>query len=65
MLRADLLRPDALGALDREAWAALCASSPRFRSPLLRPEFAQAVGAVRPDACVAVLKRRGRTVVRR
>jgi CelD/BcsL family acetyltransferase involved in cellulose biosynthesis len=62
MLQADLIRPDALTAQDRDAWRALCAAEPAFRSPLLSPEFAQAVGRVREDATIAVFRRRGRTL---
>lgn len=62
MLTAEIVRPDALTLRDLGAWRAICDGRPAYRSPLLGPEFAQAVGAVRRDVAVAVLKRRGETV---
>lgn len=62
MLTADIVRPDALAAPDRDLWGSLCDSVPEFRNPLLGPEFAAAVGLVRSDAAVAVLKQCGTTV---
>lgn len=61
-LSAEIVRPDALAPADRELWGELCDTLPAYRSPLLSPEFAQAVGAVRSDARVAVLKRHGSTI---
>jgi CelD/BcsL family acetyltransferase involved in cellulose biosynthesis len=40
-------------------WAGLQQASKVFESPFFRPEFTQAVAAVRPDARVAVLSERG------
>ena len=62
MLHADVVRPDALGADVLEAWRAMAAATPAFASPLLGPQFACAVGAVRDDAHVAVF-RRGEQIV--
>lgn len=61
-LTADIVRPSDLTARDREAWAALRSTHPDFANPLLSPEFAVAVGTVRPDAVVAVLRRGGKAV---
>lgn len=57
MLQAEIVRPDAVTARDVLAWRALAARTPAFRSPLLGPEFAQAVGEVRQDAAVALFRR--------
>lgn len=62
MLQADIIRPRDLCAQDRSDWAAFRSATPAFRSPLLSSEFAQAVGAVRDDAAVAVFRRAGRTL---
>ncbi|HVY32864.1 MAG TPA: GNAT family N-acetyltransferase [Caulobacteraceae bacterium] len=56
------VRPSELPASDREAWADFCAATPLFRSPLLGPDFAEAVARRRDDAHVAVFRRNGRTV---
>ena len=61
-LEAELVHPGALAPADVEAWRALQAAEPAFASPLLGVEFAQAVGAVRADARVAVFRRGGRTI---
>lgn len=54
MLRAETCHPAELSEADAKAWRALCASRPEFASPLLGPDFARIVGAVRRDARVAV-----------
>ncbi len=59
MIEAEVLHPSRLAAGDRAAWLAWCAATPAFGSPLLGPDFAEAVGAVREDARVAVLRRGG------
>ncbi len=59
MIQADLFHPAELPPRDREAWLSLCAATPVFSSPLLGPDFAEAVGAVRPDARVAVFRQGG------
>lgn len=62
MLTAELKRPDALTAGEEEAWRAFCRATPAFASPLTGPEFARAVGRVREDATVAVLRDAGEVV---
>src|ERR1019366_2030642 len=61
-LEAELVHPGALAPADVAAWRALQAAAPAFASPLLGVDFAQAVGAVRQDARVAVYRRGGRTI---
>jgi CelD/BcsL family acetyltransferase involved in cellulose biosynthesis len=58
-LSAEIVRPEALTPADLRLWGELCDTLPEYRSPLLSPEFARTVGAVRSDARVAVLKRDG------
>ncbi len=58
-LVADVVRPADLLAGDIAAWRAMQAVEPAFGNPLLGPAFAQAVGAVRDDARVAVFRRDG------
>jgi CelD/BcsL family acetyltransferase involved in cellulose biosynthesis len=53
------LHPADLSHDDIEAWRAITAADPAFASPLLGPDFARAVGAVRPDARVAIWRRDG------
>jgi len=62
MLRAEILRLSELDGGSRADWKAMAAATPAFRSPLLSPEFAEAVGRVRRDAFVAVYQRAGQTV---
>jgi CelD/BcsL family acetyltransferase involved in cellulose biosynthesis len=62
MLEAQTLHPQELSPTDAERWRALCAAWPAFASPLLGPDFAQAVGTVRADARVAIFRRDGRGV---
>ena len=59
---AEILHPTALEAGDIVSWRHMIAAQPAFASPLMGPEFAQAVGAVRPDARVAIWRRDGRPV---
>ena len=59
---ADIVRPADLAASDREAWLDFCAATPAFRSPLLGPDFAEAVARRRDDAYVAVFRRGARPV---
>jgi CelD/BcsL family acetyltransferase involved in cellulose biosynthesis len=56
------VRPSDLPASEREAWVDYCAATPLFRSPLLGPDFAEAVARRRDDAYVAVFRRNGRAV---
>lgn len=53
---AQILHPSELAGEDAARWRALAAAHPAFASPLVGPEFAQAVGAVRDDARVAVFR---------
>lgn len=53
-IHVEAFHPAQLSASDILAWRALCASRPGLDSPLLGPDFARAVGAVRTDARVAV-----------
>lgn len=62
MLSAETVRPKDLTAKDRAAWSVLRHAAEPFQSPLLSPEFAEAVGRVRADAAVAVIRRDGRAV---
>jgi CelD/BcsL family acetyltransferase involved in cellulose biosynthesis len=61
-LEAELIHPGALAPDDVAAWRVLQTAEPAFASPLLGVEFAQAVGAVRADARVAIYRRGGRTI---
>jgi CelD/BcsL family acetyltransferase involved in cellulose biosynthesis len=61
-LEAELVHPGALTPADVAAWRSLQAAEPAFASPLLSVDFAQAVGAVRTDARVAVYRRGSRTI---
>lgn len=54
---AEVVHPSALAADDVRAWRTLQAANPAFGSPLLGPDFAVAVGAVREDARVAVFRK--------
>jgi CelD/BcsL family acetyltransferase involved in cellulose biosynthesis len=53
-LTVAIIHPCALTAADAEAWRTLQAATPALGSPLLGPDFAQAVGAVRKDARTAI-----------
>jgi CelD/BcsL family acetyltransferase involved in cellulose biosynthesis len=59
---AQILHPSELSGEDTARWRALCAAEPAFQNPLLGPDFAQAVGEVRPDARVAIFVRDGSAV---
>jgi len=62
MLDVETLHPSLLSAEDVALWRSLAAAQARFRSPLLGPEFTQAIGNVREDARVAVVRRTGETL---
>lgn len=62
MLKAETFHPADLGSDDAAAWLSACAARPEFDSPLLRPQFAQAVGADRDDARVTVWRAGGQAV---
>lgn len=61
MLSAETFHPSDLSETDISTWRRLCASRPEFANPLLGPDFALAVGKVRPDARVTVWRWPGRT----
>jgi len=58
----EIMRPSGLRVADTAAWSTIQRSHPAFRSPLLSPHFARAVGRVRDDARVAVVRRDGEHV---
>lgn len=62
MLTVETLHPSLLSAADAALWRSLAAEEDGFTNPLLGPEFAQAVGRVREDARVAVVRRAGEAV---
>jgi CelD/BcsL family acetyltransferase involved in cellulose biosynthesis len=62
MLDVETLHPHALAQADLRLWREMAAAEPAFASPLLGPDFARAVGAVRDDARVAVIRRDGETL---
>lgn len=62
MYQTDVISPLELSDADIAAWRALQDLTPALANPLLGPEFAQAVGAVRADARVAVWRHRGQAV---
>ena len=61
MLTADTYHPSDLTQADIATWREICASNTAFASPLMGPDFALAVGAVRPDTRVTVFRWPGRT----
>lgn len=61
MLDVETLHPSLLSAADVALWRTLAADQAGFGNPLLGPDFAQAVGKVREDARVAVVRRDGQT----
>jgi len=62
MLDIETLHPRDLAQGDLRLWRAMAAAEPAFASPLLGPDFTLAVGAVRDDARVAVIRRDGETL---
>ncbi|MET8574104.1 GNAT family N-acetyltransferase [Streptomyces sp. NPDC005012] len=54
-----MLRPAQLGAEETESWRELRAKSGAIRNPFMEPEFAVALGRVRPRARVAVIEEAG------
>jgi CelD/BcsL family acetyltransferase involved in cellulose biosynthesis len=62
MSQAHILHPSELSPEDLAAWRVMQAQTAAFASPLLGPDFAQAVGQVRDDARVAVWRRGGEAV---
>jgi CelD/BcsL family acetyltransferase involved in cellulose biosynthesis len=62
MVSAQSVRPSDLSAAERQAWSDYCGATPLFRSPLLGPDFTEAVARRRNDVYVAVFRRNGRAV---
>ena len=62
MLTVETLHPSLLSAADAALWRSFAAEEDGFANPLLGPEFAQAVGKVREDARVAVVRRAGEII---
>jgi CelD/BcsL family acetyltransferase involved in cellulose biosynthesis len=58
--RIDLLHPRDLDPVDAGAWSELQGTDQAFSSPLLGPQFARAVGAVREDARLAIWREDGK-----
>jgi CelD/BcsL family acetyltransferase involved in cellulose biosynthesis len=52
----ELTKPGKLAAGEWQVWREIQATNPAYASPYFRPEFAEAVAAVRGDVEVAVLK---------
>ncbi|WP_454718693.1 GNAT family N-acetyltransferase [Caulobacter segnis] len=62
MMDVETLHPSLLSADDVALWRSLAAAQAGFGNPLLGPDFTQAVGKVREDARVAVVRRDGVTL---
>ncbi len=62
MLTCELIPPNQLTRRDRGVWQAMIDATPAFASPILSPQFVDAVAAVRDDTRVAVLRQRGQPV---
>ncbi|MBO9544356.1 GNAT family N-acetyltransferase [Caulobacter sp.] len=62
MMDVETLHPSQLSADDVALWRSLAAGQAGFGNPLLGPDFTQAVGKVREDARVAVVRRDGVTL---
>ena len=54
-MRVHTIRPAELGKSEIDLWHQIQQTSPRFGNPFLSPEFAIAIGRVRPDSRVGVL----------
>lgn len=62
MLNVETLHPGQISPADAALWRDMAAAEPAFANPLLGPDFAKAVGRVRDDARVAVIRRGGKIV---
>lgn len=62
MMDVETLHPSQLSADDVALWRSLASGQAGFGNPLLGPDFTQAVGKVREDARVAVVRRDGVTL---
>lgn len=56
MVSSQVFHPSGLSTEDIIRWREIARANPAFHNPLLGPDFAQAVGEVRPDARVAVFR---------
>jgi CelD/BcsL family acetyltransferase involved in cellulose biosynthesis len=56
-LQAEVIRPSDMTVEELKAWADMRGADADFKSPLLSPDFALAVGRNRPDTRVAVFRR--------
>lgn len=54
MTKAEVVHPSELGPSELRSWSNLQASTPEFGNPLLGPDFAVLMGALRQDARVAI-----------
>ena len=54
-MRVTLIRPGELGPSEVSAWRAMQRATPALNNPFLAPDYAIAVGSVRPQSRVAVL----------
>jgi CelD/BcsL family acetyltransferase involved in cellulose biosynthesis len=62
MLHVETLHPRELAEADLRMWRDMAEAESAFDGPLMGPDFACAVGAVREDARVAVIRRDGQTL---
>jgi CelD/BcsL family acetyltransferase involved in cellulose biosynthesis len=62
MLNVETPHPSHLSPADIALWRDMAAAEPAFANPLLGPDFTQAVGQVREDARVAVIRKGGETL---
>lgn len=61
-MQCDILKIEDMSAVDLQVWRDMLAAQPTFASPLLTPDFAAAVAAVRDDVRIAVYRQGGRTL---
>ena len=62
MTNLRLARPSELSAADWQLWSNLQTQNPLLESPYFRPEFTQAVAAVRSDVEIGLIETGGQTV---
>src|SRR5215468_8487022 len=61
-MRVLLTRPGELGLSEVREWRAMQRATPSLNNPFLSPEYAMAVGSLRPESRVAVLTEGSRTI---
>ncbi|MDV6331743.1 GNAT family N-acetyltransferase [Asticcacaulis sp. 201] len=61
-LTCEVVKASALSDLDLGLWQAMCQATDLFKSPLLSPEWTQAVASVRDDVYVAIFRRMGKVI---